>query len=982
MDPLDQENALLEQRIAQLEASLGSAQPQPEAAQPSGYGLGQLAFDVPVGITRGVAGLADVLSYPFVKGLEYAGAPVETFGATKALDALILGSPALEGPGAAEILGVRPQTEVQRAVEFMTPGPGGKGKLASELGLGLTSYLGTRAGETIAPESAYSGLVGALLAPTAAQGAISGTRKLASALSPTANIVLGNEDALRTAANANVVAALGEEGAQRLAVAQQIPELGIGAGGVPLTAAEIAQTPSAAKYQQSFLNTPEGGNILQPALDARNSELKAALERFGITPQQGEMSLMLQDAAQVAAAQQQAQQSSILNALGFGEDARAQTTMERGQSLQESLMGRKDVVEDAVDKIWQEVPKKTKIDASASFAEAIDTFESFGKLTKADTSSKAQRVMNEVYDIAQKKAGVVTVGELQDIRAAAGRAMADASGVNNAEASLMRQLRESIDQAGLKYFYDPEAGALGGLPGTASTKPDLESLTKLSTAIESTREAKQTFSQGVVGDLTAIRQFKPKVQTSRVMKKALETTENVKELSDKFGFDSPEMTEARTELLARLTKASNPTEYLGKEKATFQAAFKDKYKDVEEFAQKAGQKSPMEEYLRIGDSAIPNKIFANERSAEKFARQFADSPILQMGRAKFISEKLMKKGTPLENLTNNKAIAKKLFKDDLPELEKVLKDLEVSKSPAALEKQAASGNSLTSIRQTALGAVTGARGVINAMRKGTLAGTLAGSGTMTGALVGYSVGNWVKQIGEARNSAMNAFEAELLANPKLIKLASAPPTKANIDALMQFGVQLGYFSGKSQTENVVDTPEMAASVAATAPQQDFESENMLLEQRILELEKTLNPASQVKVGKQNVSLPQGDEYAPTSLVKAVIQVESAGNKDAVSSKGARGLMQLMAGTAKDLGVDATDPEQNVEGGSRYLRQQLDTFGDESLALAAYNWGPNNIKSAVAKVKAEGKEPTWDNIKQFVKIPKETREYVEKVLRLV
>ncbi|NDC95523.1 lytic transglycosylase domain-containing protein, partial [bacterium] len=195
-------------------------------------------------------------------------------------------------------------------------------------------------------------------------------------------------------------------------------------------------------------------------------------------------------------------------------------------------------------------------------------------------------------------------------------------------------------------------------------------------------------------------------------------------------------------------------------------------------------------------------------------------------------------------------------------------------------------------------------------------------------------------------------------------------------------VQLGYFSGKSQTENVVDTPEMTGSVAATAPQQDFESENMLLEQRILELEKTLNPASQVKVGKQNVSLPQGDEYAPTSLVKAVIQVESAGNKDAVSSKGARGLMQLMAGTAKDLGVDATDPEQNVEGGSRYLRQQLDTFGDESLALAAYNWGPNNIKSAIAKVKAEGEKPTWDNIKQFVKIPKETREYVDKVLRLV
>ena len=118
------------------------------------------------------------------------------------------------------------------------------------------------------------------------------------------------------------------------------------------------------------------------------------------------------------------------------------------------------------------------------------------------------------------------------------------------------------------------------------------------------------------------------------------------------------------------------------------------------------------------------------------------------------------------------------------------------------------------------------------------------------------------------------------------------------------------------------------------------------------------------------------------MVKAVMQVESGGKQEAVSSKGARGLMQLMPATARDLGVDAKDPKQNVEGGSRYLAQQLSEFGDESLALAAYNWGPNNIKRAMAKVRAEGKRPTWANIKAYVKVPKETREYVDKVLSLV
>ena len=142
------------------------------------------------------------------------------------------------------------------------------------------------------------------------------------------------------------------------------------------------------------------------------------------------------------------------------------------------------------------------------------------------------------------------------------------------------------------------------------------------------------------------------------------------------------------------------------------------------------------------------------------------------------------------------------------------------------------------------------------------------------------------------------------------------------------------------------------------------------------------PKQEAKVGKQEISIPTGEQYAPPSLVKAVMKVESGGKQEAVSSKGARGLMQLMPATARDLGVDAKDPKQNVEGGSRYLQQQLNEFGSEELALAAYNWGPLNIKRAMAKVRAEGKRPTWVNIKAYVKVPKETREYVDKVLSLI
>ncbi len=82
---------------------------------------------------------------------------------------------------------------------------------------------------------------------------------------------------------------------------------------------------------------------------------------------------------------------------------------------------------------------------------------------------------------------------------------------------------------------------------------------------------------------------------------------------------------------------------------------------------------------------------------------------------------------------------------------------------------------------------------------------------------------------------------------------------------------------------------------------------------------------------------------PVDLFYRLINQESRWNPGAVSSAGALGLAQLMPGTADLLGVNPNDPQQNLDGGARYLRMMYDQFGDWRLALAAYNAGPGAVE---------------------------------------
>lgn len=101
---------------------------------------------------------------------------------------------------------------------------------------------------------------------------------------------------------------------------------------------------------------------------------------------------------------------------------------------------------------------------------------------------------------------------------------------------------------------------------------------------------------------------------------------------------------------------------------------------------------------------------------------------------------------------------------------------------------------------------------------------------------------------------------------------------------------------------------------------------------------------------------------PLEVAVALLDQESTGKEDALSPKGAYGYMQLMPGTARELGVDMSDPLQNITGGLTYLRRQMTDFGSLPLALAAYNAGPGAVSE-------------YGGIPPYA----ETQDYVKKIL---
>ncbi len=175
---------------------------------------------------------------------------------------------------------------------------------------------------------------------------------------------------------------------------------------------------------------------------------------------------------------------------------------------------------------------------------------------------------------------------------------------------------------------------------------------------------------------------------------------------------------------------------------------------------------------------------------------------------------------------------------------------------------------------------------------------------------------------------------------------------------------------KAQLMAQAQNPEQSAPLSASVKQESYDYSYLTLPGRISSMPVSNGSSSSLF---NNIIVEKGQKYGiDPSLIRAVIKTESNFNHKAVSSSGAMGLMQLMPRTAEGLGVsNPFDPEQNIDGGVRYLKAQLNRFnGNLDLALAAYNCGPGRVqKLGITNL---------NDPEQMRRLPKETQNYIKRV----
>ena len=187
-------------------------------------------------------------------------------------------------------------------------------------------------------------------------------------------------------------------------------------------------------------------------------------------------------------------------------------------------------------------------------------------------------------------------------------------------------------------------------------------------------------------------------------------------------------------------------------------------------------------------------------------------------------------------------------------------------------------------------------------------------------------------------------------------------------AVMLLGVAVGGMPGAAVAESLFSTKNRGNLFASQTKVLDNRAATQYsalvrLQPRKFETPTNYSPAYTGKYKGQYLAMAKAAARrhgVPEDLFLRLVQQESGWRPTAKSHAGAYGLAQLMPATARALGVDRTDPYENLDGGAKYLRQQYDRFKTWRLALAAYNAGP-------AAVEKYNGVPPYKETKNYVRI---------------
>lgn len=732
--------------------------------------IGQIAQDIPIGVARAGTGLLDLLALPGRYAYEQVTGKAPT-------------SPTYTGrlEQALQGINVSPEeTQLQKAVSFITPLPGKKAEMLKDVAMGGLSFVGE---ETLGTPGAIGlPLTVALGAPAA--------RRLGQAAKQGLGVVTGSDEALRQAATQEIAQYMTPEGVARIQEAQALNKLQ-SALGLPKTAAEIAQTPTGAAYEVAMGKEPGAGDVLTQALRAREAAATEALGKLGTPSDATTLGEALKGELVTTEARKQRMLGAYESGLDFPEQLGI-TELDRGEAIRKATLEKFTDADNAVSELWDKVPASTTVKIEPGLKSVTRFYDQLHPITKKSIGGNTKDLVSTVKSYAEIKTPRLSLGTYQALRRRLGEEWVVATGAGKkTEASVLSNMRTQLDNLFTKAVETQGAG-----------KP--EALNTLRNAIAGTRQINQQFKGGVVGKLLKTTGEQYSVPASDILKKIDENPENVREIMTKFGRDSDIATEVRDAYIGKLASAKDPTAYLIKNEDKFKAIFADDFDNLVQYAQLKNTPDELEGYSKLLSQSIPTKLLNNTEDLDKFVKRFgSDEFMMDNLRGKFIEKLETKRETTYADIfEKQKPFAERIFtKSQLEQFPKIFADIESRRSVGELAAKASRGQSITAAGGTILSRLMNSRGIVNSMKKGTLLGVggSAASGNLLTGLINLTAGLSLEKLGIRREAQLNQIVTEMLKDPSLLKFATATPTKANYTRLAAELGRRGYLASEEET---------------------------------------------------------------------------------------------------------------------------------------------------------------------------------------